>query len=71
LQVITSLAPILAVMLVFPGWMRMDSAVQPADISPLALSLLVFYLTREGLNIVLWRTLAYQLNGSPADWTQR
>lgn len=64
IQAIALMMALLAGLVILPAW--------HTDISSIFISLLVFYLIREGSIIALWRRLIYQLNVNPAEfdaWT--
>jgi hypothetical protein len=66
LQAATLLATLL-IALVFLPTLYSFLSITDWYISPTLVSLLVFFLLREGLIIALWRILVHQLNASPAE----
>lgn len=64
IQAIALMMALLAGLVIFPAWYT--------GISSIFISLLVFYLTREGFILVFWQALTYRLNANPAEfdaWT--
>lgn len=69
LQAITFGSTLVSATVILPGiFGALNTISWFADSGSLFWSLLVFYLTREGIIVALWKALAYRLNANPAEF---